>query len=102
MKIPLQVKQVTRLEKKSLVARGLKLNEEAGELAAEILRFEGMKSANGKSKEEILDAIHLEAVDCMLMAFDILVHTGASDKKVEAIMNSQLKKWRKGLNERTN
>lgn len=100
MKIPRKVKEVTRLEKKSLVARGLKLNEEAGELAAEILRLKGMKGAKGKTKQQILDDLHLEAVDCMLMAFDILVHTGASDKKVTSIMNSQLKKWRKGIDER--
>ncbi len=79
------------------MARGLKLNEEAGELAAEILRLKGMKGAKGKTRQEILDDLHLEAVDCMLMAFDILVHTGASDKKVTKIMNKQLKKWKEGI-----
>ena len=93
MKIPNKVKKVSRLEKKSLVARGLKLNEEAGELAAEILKLKGMKGRKGKSKTEVLYDLHLEAVDCLLMSMDILVHTGATEKRINAIMDSQLAKW---------
>jgi NTP pyrophosphatase (non-canonical NTP hydrolase) len=95
MKIPKRVIRVSKLEKKSLVSRGLKLNEEAGELAAEILKYVGEKGANGKSQKEILADLHLEAVDCLLMAMDILVHTGASEKVIAKIMKSQLKKWEK-------
>ncbi len=96
MKIPTRVKKVSRRETKTLVERGLKLNEEAGELAAEILRFEGLKGARGKSKKEILYDLHLEAVDCLLMSMDILVHTGASEKRIRGIMESQLDKWMDG------
>lgn len=93
MKIPKQVVRVSRREKKSLVERGLKLNEEAGELAAEILKYIGEKGANGKTKKEILADLHLEAVDCLLMAMDILVHTGAKEKTIAKIMDRQLSKW---------
>ena len=96
MKIPKRVRKVSKLEKKSLVARGLKLNEEAGELAAEILKLEGMKGAKGKTRKEILYDLHLEAIDCMLMSMDILVYTGATEKRIAAIMNSQLDKWALG------
>jgi len=96
MRIPKRVRKVSKLETKSLVARGLKLNEEAGELAAEILKLEGMKGARGKSRKEILYDLHLEAIDCLLMAMDILVHTGATEKRINQIMNSQLDKWAKG------
>lgn len=97
MKIPSRVIQVSKLEKKSLVSRGLKLNEEAGELAAEILKYVGEKGAKGKSQKEILADLHLEAVDCLLMAMDILVHTGASNKVISKIMKSQLNKWEKNF-----
>lgn len=96
MKIPARVKKISRLETKTLLARGLKLNEEAGELAAEILKLEGLKGSNGKNRKEILYDLHLEAVDCMLMAMDILVHTGATEKRIASIMDSQLTKWTKG------
>ena len=91
--IPRKVRRVSKLETKSLTARGVKLMEESGELAAEILRVEGEKSRKGKSKEQVLCDLHLEAVDCMLMAMDILVHTGATDKHIREIMKNQLEKW---------
>ena len=100
MKIPKQVRKVSKLEKRSLLARGLKLNEEAGELSAEILKLLGEKGKKGKTKEEVREHLHLEGVDCLLMAMDILCHTGATDKDITKIMNSQLKKWEKGLSER--
>ena len=97
MKIPKNVRRVSKLEKKTLIERGLKLNEEAGELAAEILRIKGKKGSRGKTKKEILYDLHLEAVDCMLMAMDNLVHTEASDKRINSIIDSQLEKWSKGI-----
>lgn len=91
--IPAKVRKVSKLEKKSLSSRCTKLFEEGGELAAEILRFQSEKSAKGKTKDEILYDLHLEAVDCMLMAMDILAHTGASDKRIRKIMIGQMAKW---------
>lgn len=100
MKIPKQVRKVSKLEKRSLLARGLKLNEEAGELSAEILKFLGEKGKNGKTKAEVLDHLRLEAVDVWLMASDILCYTNTSDEQITDIMNSQLSKWRSGLKDR--
>lgn len=97
MKIPRRVVKVSRLEKKSLSRRGLKLNEEAGELSAEILKYLGEKGSD-KPKSEILKDLHLEAVDVMLMAMDILVRTGAKDKDITKIMNKQLDKWERWNN----
>ena len=93
MKIPRKLIKASKSENRSLVARGLKLNEEAGELAAEILKYKGMKSTKGKTKKEVLYDLHLEAVDCLIMAFDVLVATGATNKRIDCIMNSQLDKW---------
>lgn len=100
MKIPKKVRQVSKLERRSLLARGLKLNEEAGELAAEILKYLGEKGKNGKTKEEVLDHLRLEGIDCLLMSMDILCHVGTSDKQITSIMNSQLAKWKSGLKDR--
>ena len=97
MIIPKKVREVSLLEKKTLIERGLKLNEEAGELAAEILRLEGKKDSEGKSQDQILYDLHLEAVDCLLMAMDILVHTNASKKRIELIIDRQLNKWKRGV-----
>ena len=91
--IPTRIRKVSKLEKKNLSSRLNKLFEEGGELAVEVLRYNDEKSAKGKTKEEVLYDLHLEAVDCMLMAMDILCHTGASDKRIREIMSGQMKKW---------
>ena len=91
--IPKIVRKLSKLEKRPLLGRSVKLMEEAGELAAEILRLENMKSRKGKSKEQVLYDLHLEAVDCMLMAMDILAHTGATDARIKSIMKNQVEKW---------
>lgn len=100
MKIPKQVRSISKREKRSLLARGLKLNEEAGELSAEILKYLGQKGRNGKTKEEVREHLHLEGIDVMLMAMDILCHTGATDKDITKIMKSQLAKWERGQKDR--
>lgn len=100
MKIPQRVREVARKETRSLLARGLKLNEEAGELSAEILKLKGMKGRKGKSEAEVMYDLHLEAVDCLLMSMDILVHTGATSRRINKIMNSQLEKWEAGISNR--
>jgi NTP pyrophosphatase (non-canonical NTP hydrolase) len=97
MKIPKRVAEVSKREKKSLSDRLVKLTEEVGELAAEILKYQGKKGCNGKSKKQVLAALHLEGVDVMLMAMDILVHTGATEKIIAKIMKKQLNKWEKNF-----
>jgi NTP pyrophosphatase (non-canonical NTP hydrolase) len=99
MKIPKRLKQVVHKDTKPLVARGLKLCEESGELAAEILKYQGYKGTPD-DQDEILDHLHLEAVDVMIMAMDILVTTGAKNKKITAIMESQLTKWENNIKDK--
>lgn len=99
MKIPNRIRKISNLEKKTLIGRGLKVCEEAGELAAEILKLKGMKGSS-KTKKQILYDLHLEAVDCLLMAMDVLVHTKASEKRINQIINSQLDKWERGFKKR--
>jgi NTP pyrophosphatase (non-canonical NTP hydrolase) len=100
VKIPDKIRNVALKERRDLITRGLKLNEEAGELAAEILKLKGEKDWKGKSYEQVLDDLHLEAVDVMLMAMDILVITGATDERISYIVDMQLLKWESGIKDR--
>jgi NTP pyrophosphatase (non-canonical NTP hydrolase) len=95
--IPHKIREISLLETKTLVERGLKLTEEVGELAAEILKFEGLKPTNGKSGIDVLQALRLEAVDCMLMSMDILAYTQTTDDRIKEIIESQLEKWKSQL-----
>lgn len=92
MKIPRKLKRISKLEPKSLAERGLKLCEENGELAAEIFKLLGKKKTN-QSKKETLEHLREEAVDCLIMAMDILVNVKTSDKVMSRLINAKLDKW---------
>jgi NTP pyrophosphatase (non-canonical NTP hydrolase) len=99
--IPKRLRKLSKAADRDLIARGLKLSEECGELSAEILRYHGLKGANGKSQTIILDNLRLEAVDCLIMALDILVHTNTPKEQIDQIMTDQLDKWEKQLKKKS-
>ena len=58
MKIPKQVRKVSKMEKRILLARGLKLNEEAGELSADHPAFDATAfDAKEQSVKKHLDRL---------------------------------------------
>ena len=91
--IPSKLKRISKKEKRSLLARALKANEEAGELSAEVLKLEGEKGRNGKTEKEVREHLWLEAIDTLTVCMDILVATGATQKKIDEIFNQQMDKW---------
>jgi len=93
MKIPPELRRVSALEYKTFLTRLSKLTEEVGELAAEINCYIGEKPAKGRSQEEILNALRLEAVDVIIMGMDILARAETSDEQIVSIMGLQLEKW---------
>lgn len=100
--IPKKLITISKKETRSLACRGLKLTEEAGELSAEILKYLGEKGRKGKTEQEVLEHLHLEAIDVMIMAMDILVHTDATKEEIDRIMNSQLDRWNDKMKEDRN
>lgn len=90
--IPKALRRVSRLEPKSLAERGLKLTEENGELAAEIFKLLGKKKTTA-TKKQTLANLREEAVDCLIMAMDILAHTKTSNRQVKRIFDRKLEKW---------
>ena len=99
MKIPKKIRTSSKCENRKLSDRMVKLTEEVGELAAEVSKYKGLKGSKGKTKQEILDDLRLEAVDVMIMAMEMLCFTETSDDQINNIMDSQLNKWNrtKGL-----
>lgn len=91
--IPKRLRKLSKLADRDLMARGMKLSEECGELSAEILKYYGLKGTKGKTKQEVLDHLRLEACDCLIMAMDILVHTDTSSSQLNEIVTKQLDKW---------
>jgi len=88
------VREASQLDTKgTLVERGLKLCEETGELAAEILKSVGYKY-HRDTPEQIRKGILLESVDCMIMVLDILNKAGYAKEEIMEMAVSQLDKWK--------
>ena len=87
------VKNTAKLENNgSLAEKGLKLNEEVGELSAELLKLTGYKHTND-SKEVALHKSLLEASDTMIMLFLIMIELGFTKQQIVEMAESQIKKW---------
>ena len=79
---------IAKYQKADIVKKGLKLCEESGELAAEILKkveYKYTEDSIETIRENLLD----EAVDCLIMVFDIL---SSESYTIEEIINSSDKK----------
>ncbi len=90
--IPKKVRKASKLTRKNLVERCLKLTEENGELAAEIFKFKGLKKTN-LTKSQIQENMMEEAIDCLIMGMDLVVHLGMTDKQIQLYLDKKIDKW---------
>jgi hypothetical protein len=86
------VKNVSSAQGYGLSERVIKLQEEVGELSAEVLKLRGFKKSD-LSKDEIRNNILLETVDCLIMSMDILSHEKFQKKEIIEIADKQIEKW---------
>lgn len=94
MKIDLElVAHLSQKESKTLLERFLKLSEECGELAQEILIA---RDASGFShKQPGIDGILGESVDVLLVAFSIFFKAGGDVSTLEQLIAKKSSKWQK-------
>jgi hypothetical protein len=63
--------ELNKKEQKNIIEKNAKLNEEVGELSAELLKMCGLKGSKGKTLAEIKYEALLECADCFLMIMAI-------------------------------
>lgn len=90
------IKEVSPTQYGSLESRMIKLQEEVGELLAEVLRMSGFKSSN-LSESEIRKRILLESCDCLIMILDIMVHQEFNESEIVGMCENQISKWKNQL-----
>jgi NTP pyrophosphatase (non-canonical NTP hydrolase) len=85
------IKELTRQDNKTLSQKGLKVSEEAGELAKVILPFDSACSTNHRfvDKKNILE----EVADIYLSAISVAYDLGFSDDEIEDMISYKAKKW---------
>lgn len=76
----------------SIVEKGLKLNEEVGELSAEILKIVSYKYTTD-TPEIIMEKALLESVDSLIMIFDIMIKLDFDKDKIVEVAEKQVNKW---------
>lgn len=76
----------------SLTEKCLKLNEEVGELSAEVLKMSNYKKSD-LSKSEVRDRIVEEAVDSLVMVIDILTTVNATNQEITDATEDAVNKW---------
>lgn len=84
-----------------LLKRALKLTEESGEIAAEVLKLVDYKSTD-ETPKQIVEHLKEEAVDALITALDIINHLKMSEEEVVFVMESKLDKWKNKHIEKNN
>ncbi|MBS0606616.1 MAG: MazG-like family protein [Parachlamydiales bacterium] len=88
------IQQLSKQEKKTLLERMVKLQEEAGELANEVLISQ--KASGSERKKSQKKGIRKEAIDVVLVALSIYFHQGATLADLEKDLKLKSMKWKKG------
>lgn len=83
--------ELSSKEPKSIIERCVKLSEECGELAQEILIQN--RASGFKQKLPGKDGIGGEAVDVLLVALSIYFKSGGSKEKLQEIVKKKALKW---------
>lgn len=85
------IKHLSSKEPKSILERFVKLSEECGELAQELLIHKKVSGTHHKKVGE--DGILGEAVDVMLVAISIFFCAGGTAEELATISQKKCAKW---------
>jgi NTP pyrophosphatase (non-canonical NTP hydrolase) len=85
------IKTLSLQEQKTLLERMVKLQEETGELAQEVLIHSRSSGSLHKKKGD--DGIKGESIDVVIVALSIFFHEGGTVKELGTLLKKKLKKW---------
>lgn len=87
------VRELSLREQKSLIERFVKLSEECGELAQELLIISNASGFQHKTPGR--DGIKGEAVDILLVVLSIFFKCGGSEEELKELIEKKCDKWKK-------
>lgn len=91
------VKKIISLNKKepkTAMEVMVKIQEECGELAAEMLRYVGKKGANGDTKKVLKMKILEEASDIIITCVSVIEKFGFQEKDISKMIMKKCIKWK--------
>lgn len=84
---------INKKEPKSAMEVMVKLQEECGELAAEMLKYIGKKGSKGQNKKQIRMNILEEGCDTIITVVSVLEKFGFSEEDLSKMIIKKCKKW---------
>lgn len=88
-----EIAKITLQDDKSLLERMVKLQEEAGELAQEVL-IES-KTVGSRHKSKGIDGIQGEAIDVVLVALSIYFQDSGTIEFLKKLLKEKCEKWQR-------
>jgi NTP pyrophosphatase (non-canonical NTP hydrolase) len=93
-----RVIEIERKSNLSLQDKAIKLAEETGEVAKEVLAL-GQAANKSKSAEGTMSALAEECIDTIIVAKSLIISSGLSEEELKEIADRKLNKWESKLNE---
>ena len=91
-KIRQRINRLSKLDNKTIQEKCIKIQEEVGELSAEILKLHGKKGSNGLNKKQIEDNILEECCDIIIVTHSLLHKMAYSRNRIKNAFNRKLDK----------
>jgi NTP pyrophosphatase (non-canonical NTP hydrolase) len=85
---------LNKKEPKTAMEVMVKIQEECGELAAEMLRYNGRKGANGDTKKILRNKILEEACDVIITCVSVIEKHGFDDRHIAKMIKKKCNKWK--------
>ena len=91
-KIIERIHKLSKGDKKNTIEKCIKIQEEVGELSAEILKLRGKKGANGSSKAQIEENILEECCDIIIITHSLIKKLKYNKARVISAFHRKLDK----------
>ena len=86
--------EINKTEQKTPIEVMVKIQEECGELAAEMLRYIGKKGSNGDSKKVLRRKILEEACDVIITCTSVIEKFGYKEVDMCRMIKKKCNKWK--------
>jgi NTP pyrophosphatase (non-canonical NTP hydrolase) len=87
-----RINRLSKIDSKNLLETCIKIQEEVGELSAELLKLRGKKGSNGQLKFQIEQNILEECCDVIIMTHSLLNKLKFNRTKIKKALNKKMDK----------
>jgi len=87
-----RIASLSRHDNKNALEKCIKVQEEVGELAAEILKLRGKKGSKGVKKPQLEENILEECCDVIIITYSLMKKLRYTDERIKKAFNRKLDK----------